>query len=315
MTARPQRTRVDTRPGRTLAMVALSMVTLVLAGGLVWMAYSTIRTSREGRTVVTATAQQALPPRPAHLLLTLDRAGRPVSALILSPAPTSGGTLLVVPVHARVTGKPGVAPTRLSDAFSHGGLSEFSAAVGRFLGIEIASSTAENEAALTALMDAVAPVSLTFDQPVLDTDENRSDRVLFPVGAASLDSAAIARVVLAQREGESERDRLPRIEALWNAIAVRSAALPAPASPSDGTVAALLGTVLHGPTIVYRFPAVATEAALRPTGIDMLDVSDGEVQLAVAKYLPGTVVTTTSNAPLVAGSTTTTSILASSVKP
>jgi hypothetical protein len=310
-----QRTRVDTRPRRTLVSFVLSIVTLVVASGLVFLAYHTIRTSREGRTAVTVAERQTAPATPVHLVVTMDRTGHPSSALVVSPGAGGGGTMLVVPVNARVEGKPGTTPLRLSDAFGRGGLTEFSASVGRFLGVDIASFAAANEAALTALLGPISPVSVTFDQPVLDTDANRSDRVLFPVGPATLDAATAAKTLLAQRDGESESDRLPRLEALWNAIAARSASLPAPQPQGDGSLGALMASVLHGPTVVYRLPAVATDPLLHTNGTDMLDVSAGDVQRAVAKYLPGTVSTTAPNGSLVAGSTTTTSILASSVKP
>jgi hypothetical protein len=289
VTAATPRTRVDTRPGRTGMVLGLSLVVAMIAGGLVYRGIGTIRTSREGRSAVGSIEIKSLPSTPAHLLALIDRAGRPVSFLVLAPSLAQGGMVMLVPATARIETKPGEATARLGDAYVRGGMPEQTAAVGRFLGIDFLSSFALDESALTALLAPSAPFEVAFDAPVVDTDATRSDRVIQVSGRATLTAAAAAQLLLARTDGESEAVRLVRIESLWNAIGARAAALPLVTLPA-GSAASLAAPILHGPTTVYRFPAVAvTDPTRNPSGVPTVDVDIADIRYKMAQVLPGAV--------------------------
>lgn len=290
------RTRIDTRPGRTSLVLGLSLAVAVLAGGLAYRGLHTIRTSKEGRTAAGANVSvQQLPLTPAYLIMAMDRSRRPVSFAVLAPAATGGGTVVILPATARVQLKTSVQPERLSDAFARGGVAEQTSAVARYLGVEFAGSYAADEALLTTMFTPYAPVDVTLDAPVLDTDDKKSDRVLHPAGPATLSAEAVAQLMLARADGESEEVRLPRLDALWAAVAKRgSDAAPSAAPP--GSLPALLDAVFRGPYAIYRFAATKVSDTTRNSaGIDLLDIDIIDIRLKMAQMLPGAVSSADSN--------------------
>jgi hypothetical protein len=291
-----QRTRVDTRPGRTTLVLGLSLAVAVLAGALAYRGLHTIRTSKEGRTAVGANVTvQQLPVTPAYLIMAMDRSRRPVSFTVLAPSASGGGTVFVIPAAARVQLKTSAQPERLSDAFTRGGVAEQTSAVARYLGVEFAGSYAADEALLTSILAPYAPVDVTLEAPVLDTDDKKADRVLYPAGPASLSADAAAQLMLARADGESEEVRLPRVEALWAAVAKR-APDTAPSAAPPGSLPALLDSVLRGPNAIFRFPATKVSDSVRnPSGIDLLDIDVIDIRIKMAQTLPGAVSPADSN--------------------
>ncbi len=289
------RTRIDTRPGRTSLVFGLSLVVAVLAGGLAYRGLHTIRTSKEGRTAAGANVSvQQLPLTPAYLIMAMDRGRRPVSFAVLAPAASGGGTVVILPATARVQLKTSAQPERLSDAFARGGVAEQTSAVARYLGIEFAGSYVADEALLTTLFAPYAPVDVTLDAPVLDTDDKKSDRVLHPAGPVTLSAEAVAQLMLARADGESEEVRLPRLDALWTAVAKRVPAAPSASPP--GSLPALLDGVVRGPHAIYRFAATkVSDTARNPAGIDLLDIDIIDIRTKMAQMLPGAVSSADSN--------------------
>jgi hypothetical protein len=225
----------------------------------------------------------------------MDRSRRPVSFVVLAPAAAGGGTLVVLPATARVQLKTSAQPERLSDAFARGGVAEQTSAVARYLGVEFAGSYAADEALLTTLFTPYAPVDVTLDAPVLDTDDKKSDRVLHPAGPVTLSAEGVAQVVLARADGESEAVRLPRLDALWSALGKRAPAATPPATP-PGSLPSLLDGVLRGPHAIYRFPATkVSDTARNPAGIDLLDIDIVDIRTKMAQMLPGAVSSADSN--------------------
>jgi hypothetical protein len=290
------RTRIDTRPGRTSVVLGLSLAVAVLAGALAYRGIHAIRTSKEGRAAAGANVSvQQLPLTPAYLIMAMDRSRRPVSFAVLAPAATGGGTVVIVPATARVQLKTSAQPERLSDAFARGGAAEQSSAVARYLGVEFAGSYAADEALLTSILAPYAPVNVTLDAPVLDTDDKKSDRVLHPAGLVTLSAEGVAQLMLARADGESEEARLPRLDALWTAVAKRGP-VAAPVATSPGSLPALLDGVLRGQNAVYQFPATkVSDTARNPAGIDLLDIDVVDIRIKMAQMLPGAVSSADSN--------------------
>jgi hypothetical protein len=290
------RTRVETRPGRTALVLGLSLTVALLAGGLAYRGLHTIRTSKEGRTATGANVTvQQLPLTPAYLIMAMDRGRRPVSFTVLAPSASGGGTLFIVPASARVQLKTSAQPERLSDAFARGGVAEQTSAVARYLGVELAGSYAADEALLTSIFAPYAPIDVGLEAPVLDTDDKQADRVMYPAGPVSLSADAAAQLLLARAGGESEEVRLPRVDALWTALAKR-APDTAPIAAAPGSLPALLDSVLRGPSAIFRFPATKVSDTVRnPSGIDLLDIDLIDIRVKMAQTVPGAVSPSDSN--------------------
>ncbi len=283
------RTRVDTRPRRTVAISVLSLVVALVASGLMYRALNTIRTSREGRAATGTLETKLLPRTPAHLVVLIDGQGVPVSFLILAPAPSGGGTLMVLPATTRVDIKIAGPSGRLADVYGRGGLQVQTTAVGRYLGIDFASTFVQDFEALTSLLTPFAPFDVTLDGPVVDTDQTHSDRIIHDGGQASLTSSVAAALLLARTDTQSESLRLARSEAIWNSVGSRIANI-AVETPNPAGAAGVILPVLKGPTTVYRFPAVAvTDAARNPSGVPLVDVDIADIRLKMAQVLPGAV--------------------------
>jgi hypothetical protein len=290
------RTRIDTRPGRTSLVLGLSLVVAVLAGGLAYRGVHAIRTSKEGKAAAGANVSvQQLPLTPAYLIMAMDHSRRPVSFAVLAPAATGGGTIVILPATARVQLKTSTQPERLSDAFARGGAAEQTSAVARYLGVEFAGSYAADEALLSTIFKPYAPVDISLVGPVLDTDDNKSDRVLHAAGPVTLSAEAMAQLMLARADGESEDVRLPRLDALWTAVA-KHATAAAPVAASPGSLPALLDGVLRGPNAIYRFAATkVSDTARNPAGLDLLDIDIVDIRIKMAQMLPGAVSSADSN--------------------
>ena len=291
-----QRTRVQTRPAHTWGVLILSVVVLSLGAGLVYQAVKTLRGSKEGRVAngSTTTISQ-LPLTPAYLMMAVDRTGIPVSFAALAPASTGGGSILIIPASTRVQPKASLPSERLADAFVRGGAKEQTEAVSRLLGIEFAGSYIVTTADFTALLTPYAPVAVTLDGAVVDTDVKKADRVLHPAGPVSLGADAAAELFVARADGESETVRLPRIEALWKSVAARAAVSPA-ISAAPGSLSALLDGVVRGPTLVYRFASSnVIDPAINPLSLDLLAVDVVDIRMKMAQLLPGAVSSADSN--------------------
>ena len=283
------RTRVDTRPRRTAVIFVLSLAIAVLSAGLVYRALNTIRTSREGRSATGSLETKLLPRTPAHLVALIDRQGAPVSFLVLAPAQSGGGTLMVLPASTRVDGKIAGPSGRLADVFGRGGLPEQTTAVGRYLGIDFASSFVQDSSGLASLFSPFAPFDVTLDAPVVDTDQTHSDRIIHDAGRASLSASVAAELLLARADAEPESMRLPRAEAIWNAVGSRVASQPV-VTGGAGSAAGVLLPLLKGPTSVYRFPAVAvTDPTRNPSAVPLVEVDIADIRLKMAQILPGAV--------------------------
>lgn len=284
------RTNVSTGPGRTIALLLVSAGVLVGGAALVKKGLNTVRTSKEGRSATGAPQTQAeLPATTAFLLAAMDRTGRPVSFTLLAPAASGGGTVMVLPASARVDSATSVQSSRLADASTRG-QAEQANAVAKFLGVTFDATFFADEAALTAFLTPYAPIDITLDAAVLDTDASRADRVVRDLGPASLSAAEAAQVMLARVEGESELLRLPRVEAIWKAVSAKAATIPA-AAGAAGSLQAVTGPLLHGPSSVITLASGAVaDKSRNVAGLAMVDVDIVDIRMRTAEIIPGSVV-------------------------
>lgn len=290
MSATAGAARSSTRPGRTAAFVGLAMVVAILAGLLSYEALNAIRTSTEGRRATQTLKITQLPVSPTHLVAFLDRTGAPSSLVMVAPSSSGGGSLVLVPGSSFVAGVNGAPPTRLSDAYARAGATEFANIVGHHLGVTFNDFSTIDETGLTSLLGPVGTVEVTFGQPVVDTDDGHSDRVLFPAGNLSLSPAEMAEALLARSAGEPEATRTARVEALWNAIA-GTAATRKPAVWTAGSVAGdLLVPILQGPVAVHRLRTLpVTDPVRNPAKTDLVDIDVVDARLVMAQTVPGAV--------------------------
>jgi hypothetical protein len=293
--SRRKRHRRRTRPSRTLlmAVVAIGVAALLPVLGIV--AARTIADSKEGTAVIVDVPVRQLPSTPASLVVAVDDQGRPAGLTLMSVAADGqGGTVIVLPLATAAFLDGPALPVRLDEAWARGGLEGQTQGVESVLGISTAVSESLDEDGLTELFEPYAPVSLDLDLPVLDTDADGNTEELFGAGSVELSARDMARLLLARVDGESELGRLPRIEALWQAVAAKGEeAAPTttvagtPSTPVD--VAGFLAKVTSGPAGVHLLRVEPSFDPTDPAAPELFQADVPYLRLLVASVMPGAV--------------------------
>jgi hypothetical protein len=289
------RHRIRTKPVRTIAVALLALAVAVALPVLGIVAARTIANSREGRAVVADAPVRQLPSTPAALLVGLDDAGTPASLTLFSVgAGGQGGTVLVLPLATAAYLDGPARPQRLDAAFERGGLDGQTEGVESVLGISTAVSEEVDEDALTKLLEPYAPVDITLDAPVVDSDRNGEAEELFGAGDVSLSARDAARLLLARAEGESELARLPRAQALWEAILEQASAHAAEegagaAATSTVDLAGFLADVTAGPSGVEVLRTTPSFDPADPSAPELLQADVAYLRLLVATVMPSAV--------------------------
>jgi hypothetical protein len=308
---KPRRIAAHTRRARTGAVAVIAVATAVALPLLVVKASRTIANSKAGRTATTAApARASVPDTPAALLVEVGADGTVGGLTLLGlDASGTGGSVIVVPAGTEWFTTGTARPVRLASAFDQGGgLQAQRDAVEGVLGITISIAEQVDETGLTALLAPYAPLRVTLDDRVLDTDSSGQERVLYPPGPVNLTAAQAAHVLLAHGPNESEIARLPRTEALWKAVLAAhatasatsstlvgaSGARSSPAEPT--TVADQLAAIVGGQAAVRPLAVrPVLDAVENPDGLDLLAPDNTSQKLLMAEVLPGAISPANSN--------------------
>jgi hypothetical protein len=305
-------------------LVVAAIPVLSVAG---WRA---IRDSKAGRDVTTSA--QTIPVTPTALLGGTDADGALSTLAVLALAPNgAGGSVVAVPVGSSITGDDGTRH-RLADRFAEGGIDQLKLDVEAMMLLTIDVAEVVDQAQLAALLAPVGDVAVNLPTDVVEgapptpttssvpldeesstTSSTRPGRattttstepetttttappgeVVATAGEQQLTPDALARVLLASTDGESETARLPVNDAVWRAVAAtvaggRPGAMPvdiAAGPPAD--LASFVGGLWAGAVRTWQMGATPiTSPTDNPTGADLLQIDLAEVIMVVATVAP-----------------------------
>jgi len=199
------------RPSRRwlAGFAAALVVCLVAAAGLAWLGFTTLRDSRTGRVVTSASPDEPgfegfLEPTPTlAVVVTHEGLLDAVHVLSLGTGDVGGGILLVPPRTRLGTGTGTIDFT-----FSFGGDEEaMRASIESVAGFGLDELVTIDEARWAELVAPVAPI-------VIDNPDELDG---FPLGRLELTAEQVGDYLAARTEGESDLSRLARHEVLWEA--------------------------------------------------------------------------------------------------
>jgi hypothetical protein len=176
---------------------------------------------------------------------------------------------------------------------------------------------------LAGVLNVLPQIPVTFETPVVNTDMVLPDPVttttvkpkksqstqttlppqpvavdteIFPAGEQMLTGEQATSVLYAQKAGEPEIDRLPRIKALWNGVAAAvGTGLASDVAQFDpdlvgielpNEIGAFMRRVLGGPIQVWQLNALPLTGADNPLGIDIYALDRFEVLMIMASVAP-----------------------------
>ena len=318
MTAIPSRQR-----NRMLAALACGIASACLLpiGGVI-AARSLLHSS--GGTRVDDSGALLIPATPAALLATVNEVNQVTSltAFVLDPSGV-GGTIISIPVGARAESLGQQSPHRIGDTFAQAGVEAMLLEAEGALDVTFSVVGAVGRNDLAGVFNVLPQIPVTFETPVVNTDMVLPDPVttttikpkksqstqttlppqpvavdteIVPAGEQILTGEQAATVLYAQKAGEPELDRLPRIKALWNGVAAAvGTGLAADIAQFDpglvgielpNEIGAFMRRVLGGPIQVWQLNAQPLAGADNPLGIDIYALDRFEVLMIMASVAP-----------------------------
>ena len=299
MTAIPARRR-----RRLVAAVTSSVLAVVaLPGGLVLGANSLLHET--GGNKVTSEATAVIPETPVELLVITNARKEVASLALFAIAPGNrGGTIVLLPAGASADVAKDVAPRRISDMYSVGGLDAVRTDVENLLNITIATADDVSETELAAALAPVGSQSVTLPQPVVDAAVGAAPTTVLQAGSITVSPMQIAAGLAATQAGTAEATRLPQVKALWNAVARAGLASATTATTVEEvedaatptTTDEFITSLLAGRVDVWQFGATLMNDATRnPGALDMYSIDGGEVLTVMASVVPSAMRITSTN--------------------
>lgn len=265
-----------------------------------------------------------IPATPAALLVTVNEANQATSltAFVLDPSGV-GGTIISIPVGTRAESIGQQSPHRIADTFAQAGVEAMLLEAEGALDVTFSVVGAVGRNDLAGVLNVLPQIPVTFETPVVNTDMVLPDPVttttvkpkksrttqttlppqpvavdteIFPAGEQMLTGDQATSVLYAQKAGEAEIDRLPRIKALWNGVAAAvGTGLASDVAQFDpdlvgielpNEIGAFMRRVLGGPIQVWQLNALPLTGADNPLGIDIYALDRFEVLMIMASVAP-----------------------------
>jgi hypothetical protein len=265
-----------------------------------------------------------IPATPAALLVTVNEANQATSltAFVLDPSGV-GGTIISIPVGTRAESIGQQSPHRIADTFAQAGVEAMLLEAEGALDVTFSVVGAVGRNDLAGVLNVLPQIPVTFETPVVNTDMVLPDPVttttvkpkksqstqttlppqpvavdteIFPAGEQMLTGDQATSVLYAQKAGEPEIDRLPRIKALWNGVAAAvGTGLASDVAQFDpdlvgielpNEIGAFMRRVLGGPIQVWQLNALPLTGADNPLGIDIYALDRFEVLMIMASVAP-----------------------------
>jgi hypothetical protein len=307
-------TAIPSKQRRMLLGAFLSglAATALLPIGVVFGARSLL-TSSVGSNVGDDAALK-IPSTPAALLATVNDVGLVTSLTVFVLDPSGiGGTVISLPVGSRAE-QVGEAPARrIGDSYVLAGLEALTLDVEGVLDVSFSVAEALNVEQATEALAGLPDTEVIFDVPLINTSMEMPDpattttvrrststtlepplvtrdNAVYPAGPRTLASSELPIVLFAQRLGEPEAVRMPRIKSLWEGIARTSpaggdTALTLPRGEPSGLVQ-FMRRVFAGRMQVWQMGHVLIEGPENPAGSDVYALDPFEVRMIMASVAP-----------------------------
>ena len=270
---------------------------------------------------VDASGALKIPATPAALLVTVNdvNVATSLTAFVLDPS-GAGGTIVSIPVGSRAEIIGNETPRRVGDSFTQAGLSALQLDVEGLLDVSFSVVGAVSATDITNVFSMLPNVDVTFDVPLINTSlvmpdpattttvKRRStettlppqpiatDTEVFAAGTQTLTADQMTLTLMAQKLGEPESTRLPRIKSLWAGIASavgtglppEQLQLSPTSTPSEvpTDIGTFMRRVFAGPVQVWQLSAQPLSGADNPALLDLYALDRFEVLMIMASVAP-----------------------------
>jgi hypothetical protein len=209
----------------TLVVLMLAIPTLVWIGGRVVLG------SSDGRIVRSITDPGApgweatVDPTPVMALALVNEQGQLDSVAVLALTGEGNGSVVVLS-SSTVMGVPGIGNVPLSIVYSTGGVDVLREGLQGILGVGLSDIDVIEPSEWADLVGPVAPLEVVNPDPVQGTNAFGQPAVAFPQGSIDLPANQVWSYLSSRNPGETDLNRLVRIEAFWRAWTARVGQAP-----------------------------------------------------------------------------------------
>lgn len=275
------------RRRRTLVMLAINLVVLLGVGGLLY-AGALALTRYEGAKDASVTMVK-VPSTPVAMLASVDGDDvlTSVTVLVLKANTLVGGSIVSVPISSDTAGGVDGQRIPLTEVYATGGAEALTLAVESILSVTIDQPYVANPDQLAAVLQPVAPI--TVDLPIeVDTNPNSSASTVYPAGEVALSGKQAASVINARADGQTEAERRPTLEAVWEGVAaaIGDGVTDVPAPVIPGAFELFVTQLYGGPTQSRGLPAGPLPVADVPEGKDVEELDRPEAVMVFATIAP-----------------------------
>lgn len=252
--ARARHTPAHLRPHRWWWRVGfpIALVLLMIAiPTLVWIGSRVVLGSSDGKIVKSITDPSApgweatVDPTPVMALALVNEQGQLDSVAVLALTGEGNGSVVVLP-SSTVMSVPGIGSVPLSIAYSTGGIDVLRGGLQGILGLGVPDIDVIEPSEWADLVAPVAPLQVTNPDPVQGTNAFGAADVAFPQGSIDLPANQVWSYLSSRNPGETDLNRMVRIEAFWRAWTAKVGAAADQASAVPGETDSGLGQFVRG---------------------------------------------------------------------
>lgn len=291
MTVSRHKRRVSTSRALGLAIAGLALaVVLGVVGGVA------IYNTKDGEAQGSGAPVDRFPDTPTGMVAVVDDGGNLGSVAVFAVRPPGdddtahGGSVVVLPVSADVSGGFGAERTPLHQLVSLYGTDTLADDVAALLGVTINAPLVVTVDQLTAMLTPLGPLAIDLPDAVVGRD---GDEVA-PAGPQTLDPASLAAVLGTGNDMVPAASKYSADVAVWRAIATAvgtglAAPLTTPEATPPATVDAL-SALVSGPLGVSSVGSRSLgDLAVNPDGVDAVALDRAEVLTLFGHIAPGRV--------------------------
>jgi len=210
------------RIARTIAFTTAMVVLVASVPVLGYVGYHAVFTTTAGRKVDPendpnkASYEANVVPTPVALVAHTGTDGTllDLEVLVLADG-DKGGTMISVPATTAVS--PFTPTTSFADVYALGGLAGVNQALADLLGLSFEEADVVSHDRLAELLGPVAPIKIDNPDDVVTTDSRGRKTVLFKAGPLSLSADDAASYVETRNAGESDLNRIDRLQVVMKA--------------------------------------------------------------------------------------------------
>lgn len=276
----------EVRRRRTALMVVGSVAVVAVIGALLYVGGKALA-RYEGAKDASKDAEP-IPATPVGMLASVDELDQltTVTVFVNRPAGEPGGSIVAVPVSADVMGGIDGQRVPLTETYTAGGAEGLTRAVESLLSLTIDQSLVATPAQLAALLQPLAPVTVTFPTDVLDGSSDEPD-VVYEAGDVGLSGGQLATVLTATVEGAPEAERWGNIEAVWQGVdaAIGDGRTP-PVATAPTTLEQIVNQVFAGSAASRGLVVTPLPADEVPDGKDVAQLDRADAVFVFATVAP-----------------------------